>query len=152
MEDLSSQINNLLNSKEGMQQIQAVASALGLGNAPAPPSPTPAAAPPPEQGPASGIDTNQIMGMLSQLGLGQPSQSSAPSAPPIDLNMMMQIQKAMSAFASGSKNVDLLRSLRPHLSPARQKKVDDAVKIMQLIQMLPLLKESGLFGSGGGNG
>ena len=39
----------------------------------------------------------------------------------------------------------LLRALRPLLGEARQKKVDEAIKILQLMRLLPLLKESGLF-------
>ena len=44
---------------------------------------------------------------------------------------------------------DRLRALRPLLSEKRAKKVDDAVRIMQLVQLLPTLKESGLFRLGG---
>ena len=39
--------------------------------------------------------------------------------------------------------------MRPLLSPRRARKVDDAIRIMQLIQLLPALKESGLFALGG---
>ena len=38
----------------------------------------------------------------------------------------------------------LLRALRPLLSQARQKKVDEALKILQMLRLLPLLKESGV--------
>lgn len=194
MEDFASQINQLLSSPEGMQQIQNIAAALGLGGgngAPPPPAtvaPSAFSAPSPPAG-NSGFDVNQIMGMLNQLGLNKQNSSppqpepvaaqpaaaapnidvnqiagmlsklglgaggnqgcTANNAPAIDLNMMMQVQKAMQRFAAGNKNVDLLRSLKPHFSEARQKKVDDAIKIMQLINMLPMLKETGLFGWGG---
>ena len=39
----------------------------------------------------------------------------------------------------------LLRALRPLLSHARQKKVDEAIRILQMLRLLPLLKESGVF-------
>ena len=39
----------------------------------------------------------------------------------------------------------LLRALRPLLGPERQKKVDEAMKILQMMRLLPLLKESGVF-------
>lgn len=139
MEDLSQRISQILNDPQSMQMIQSMAQSLGL-NPPAP-EPVPQPSPPP----SNGMDVNQLAAMLGQLGLGQ--QQAPPSPPPIDMNAMLQIQKAMSLFTQGNKNVDLLRSLRPLLSPARQKKVDDAIRIMQLIQMLPMLKESGLFGS-----
>ena len=37
----------------------------------------------------------------------------------------------------------LLRALRPLLSPARQKKIDEAVKILQLMRLMPLLQGMG---------
>ena len=42
------------------------------------------------------------------------------------------------------KRTALLSALRPNLSPEKQKKVDNAIKLLKLIDMLPLLKESGL--------
>lgn len=39
----------------------------------------------------------------------------------------------------------LLLSIRPHLSEHRQKRVDDAVKLLRLIQILPAVKEAGIF-------
>lgn len=144
MDDISSRISQILSDPQSMQQLQTIAQSLGLG---APSEPTIQEAPPPS--PASGgIDMNQLTALLSQFGLGQ--QAAVSSAPSIDMNSILQIQKAMQLFANGNKNVELLRSLRPLLSEKRQKKVDDAVRIMQLIQMLPMLKESGIFGALGG--
>jgi hypothetical protein len=38
----------------------------------------------------------------------------------------------------------LLRALKPHLSEPKQEKVDTAIKILKLIEMLPLIKETGI--------
>ena len=140
MDDISSRINQILSDPQSMQQLQTLAQSLGLS------APAETAAPP--LSPTGGIDLNQLGALLSQFGLGQ--QQQAPPPPSIDMNSILQIQKAMQLFANGNKNVELLRSLRPLLSERRQKKVDDAVRIMQLIQMLPMLKEAGLFGALGG--
>ena len=47
-----------------------------------------------------------------------------------------------------SKNDDcrtaLLTALKPNLSEERRKKVDTAIKILKFIEILPLLKESGI--------
>lgn len=43
------------------------------------------------------------------------------------------------------KRTDLLLALRPHLSDERQRRVDKAVKILRVIDMLPILQESGIF-------
>lgn len=101
-----------------------------------------------------GMQNNQdisatLAGIMNSLG-GQNSNtgenSSQSQTPQFDVGTMMKIQKAMSAFSASNKNVELLKALKPHFGEDRQKKVDDAIKVMQLINMLPLLKESGLFG------
>ena len=137
MEDITQRISQILNDPQSMQMIQSMAQNLGLN------LPAQEVAPPPP--PSGVIDMNQISALLAQLSM--PQQPAPPSPPPMDMNTLLQVQKAMSLFTQGNKNVDLLRSLRPLLSEKRQRKIDDAIRIMQLIQMLPMLKESGLFGS-----
>lgn len=39
----------------------------------------------------------------------------------------------------------LLYALKPHLSQPRQEKVDTAIKILKLIEILPVIKQTGLF-------
>ena len=63
-----------------------------------------------------------------------------------DPAMLQKIMQAMQLFSQENPKVELLRALRPLLSEKRAKKVDDAIRIMQLMQVLPMLKESGLFG------
>lgn len=48
---------------------------------------------------------------------------------------------------SGDKNVQLLRALQPHISPSRAGRIDDAVRIMQLMSAWPAIRDSGLLGS-----
>ena len=69
--------------------------------------------------------------------------------PAIDPSLLLKLQSAMQSLSQPSPGVELLRALRPLLSEKRAKKVDDAVRIMQLVQLLPTLKESGLFRLGG---
>ncbi|MFQ9872934.1 MAG: hypothetical protein ACLRVT_08115 [Oscillospiraceae bacterium] len=64
----------------------------------------------------------------------------------MDMNTLMNLQKIFSSFNREDENILLLRALKPHLKERNQKKVDDAIRIMQLISVLPLIKESGLFG------
>ena len=141
MDDLTSRINQILSDPQSMQMIQNMAQSLGLNAA----AEQPAMVSPPQEQPP--FDMNQLGNLLSQLGIGQNQPQT--SLPSIDMNAMLQIQKAMQLFAGGNQNIELLRSLRPLLSEKRQKKVDDAIRIMQLIKMLPMLKDSGLFGFGG---
>ena len=59
------------------------------------------------------------------------------------------LQKVMGIIGRlNSKNDDcrtaLLTALKPNLSEERRKKVDTAIKILKFIELLPLLKESGI--------
>lgn len=90
------------------------------------------------------FDLSKLMGALGQ-NQNQPQNQ----APTFDIGAIMKIQRAMQMFTQSNPRVDFLRAIRPLLSEKRAKKVDDAIRIMQLIQVLPLLKESGLFSFGG---
>lgn len=89
--------------------------------------------------------TNSAGQALSALQ-GSPSGANAPA---ISMDTILKIQRTMQALSLSNPNIDLLRAMRPLLSPRRARKVDDAIRIMQLIQLLPALKESGLFALGG---
>ena len=43
------------------------------------------------------------------------------------------------------KNTKFLGALRPLLSEKRQKKLDESMKMMQMMKVLPLLKDQGIF-------
>ena len=99
----------------------------------------------------------QLGQMAASLGLGAPAQSSSNESASCgglpDLSAVLgaapRDTKPMQSLSQPSPGVELLRALRPLLSEKRAKKVDDAVRIMQLVQLLPTLKESGLFRLGG---
>ncbi|HAN44667.1 MAG TPA: hypothetical protein DCP97_04675 [Ruminococcaceae bacterium] len=99
---------------------------------------------PPQGQPAP--DLSSLMSMLSgMMGNNQAPQHNSSPLPNIDMNMMLKIQQAPAILQTSDKNVDLLNALKPHFSSERAKKVDDAIKIMQLIRLLPMIKDSGLF-------
>lgn len=94
------------------------------------------------------FDLSKLMGALGQ-NQNQNQNQPQNQALPFDIGAIMKIQRAMQMFTQSNPRVDFLRAIRPLLSEKRAKKVDDAIRIMQLIQVLPLLKESGLFSFGG---
>ena len=49
-----------------------------------------------------------------------------------------------SALREPDRNIQLLESLRPFLEEERQKKADEAVKLLHLMRLAPLLQESGI--------
>ena len=61
-----------------------------------------------------------------------------------------QIGKIMSVMSRLKADKDddrarLLLALKPHLSAPRQEKVDTAIKLLKLIDLLPFLRDSGIF-------
>lgn len=101
-----------------------------------------------QNGTNSAGQTPQGPDLSSLLSALQGSTSGA-NAPAISMDTILKIQRTMQALSRSNPNIDLLRAMRPLLSPRRARKVDDAIRIMQLIQLLPALKESGLFALGG---
>ena len=62
---------------------------------------------------------------------------------PIDMNMMQKIMGLMGKFNKEDYRTRLIEDLKPLLSDERKQKADEAVRFLQLMEVLPLLK--GLF-------
>lgn len=62
---------------------------------------------------------------------------------PIDTDMMKKIMGLMGQFNKEDYRTRLIQDLKPMLSEERKQKADEAVKFLQLMEVLPLLK--GLF-------
>ena len=62
---------------------------------------------------------------------------------PIDMNTVSKIMGVMGQMNKEDYRTRLISDLKPMLNSERQKKADEAVKFLQLMQVLPLLK--GLF-------
>ena len=79
-----------------------------------------------------------------------PPESSDSSGGWFDGLDSAQLGKIMSIMSRLKSNHDdnrakLLLALKPHLSEPRREKVDTAIKLLKLIDLLPLLKGSGMF-------
>ena len=61
-----------------------------------------------------------------------------------DISSVMKLGTIAGAFSQKDRNTELLLALKPHLSDERQKKVDNAVKILKLIAVWNAAKESGI--------
>ena len=61
-----------------------------------------------------------------------------------DMNMLSSLAPVLQAVNSKDDRVEFINALRPLLSNDRRKKADEAVKIVRLLSVLPLLKERGL--------
>lgn len=60
------------------------------------------------------------------------------------INVMNLVSKLNTN--SGDSRTTLLSALKPHLSEPKRDKVDTAIKILRLLELLPILKESGVLG------
>ncbi len=65
------------------------------------------------------------------------------SLSPEQLSGIISIVNRLKNTSDNSRTA-LLLALKPHLSAPRQEKVDTAVKLLKIIDALPLLKDSGL--------
>ena len=63
---------------------------------------------------------------------------------PDQLGTMVRLFKQLNG-AQDDDRTRLLLALRPHLSEKRQQRVDQAVKLLKIASVLPLVGESGLF-------
>lgn len=123
MEDLSTKLTQLLNDPEGMKQLQSMAQGL-MGE--------------------GGLDLSALMPQQQEKPVMPDISGLMGGISPDQMGMMM---KLMSAFNSTKEDdrTRLLMALRPHLTDKRQQRVDQAVKLLKLASVLPLISESGIF-------
>lgn len=61
-----------------------------------------------------------------------------------DFEKIMKLQEIFSAFSEKDKNTELLLALKPYLKDEKKKKVDKAIKIMKLLAVWNIVKNSGM--------
>lgn len=61
-----------------------------------------------------------------------------------DIGTIMKLTGLMGALSQKDKNAELLLALKPHLGEEKQKKVDKAIKLLKLLAVWNMAKESGL--------
>lgn len=151
MDDLASRLGELLGNPESLEKIKALAGMLGTGetaHAPVKEVPVQSAPKPADSafGPESMEKLKALAGMLG--GGAQSSPVSAQNGPEPDADMMRTVMKLAPMLSRARQEDDstrLLRALRPFLGEARRKKLDEAIKLMQLVRMVPFLRGGGLF-------
>lgn len=121
MSDIASQISSILSDPEMMKQIQG------------------------------------LSGLFGQSGDTQASESpSLPPAPvsapsPLDMfgadgmQTALKLMPLVSKLTQEDDTTRLLRAIKPFLSEARQSKLEEAIKLIRIINLLPIIKQQGLF-------
>ncbi len=98
-------------------------------------------------------DTMDRVRKMAENILGGEQQAAIPQTNSLDnIGSMLgadELQSIVSIIgrlnqSGGDTRTQLLTALKPHLSEPRREKVDTAIKILKMIEVLPLLKDSGL--------
>lgn len=63
-----------------------------------------------------------------------------------DIGALMTLAGKLKDAGTDDDNVNFLKALRPLLSEEKRPRIDRAVKILKLINLLPVLKDSGILG------
>lgn len=58
-----------------------------------------------------------------------------------DMAMLMRVRGIMQKMNQKDSRSDLILALKPHLSEKRQKRADEAIRMMHLMELLPALKD-----------
>lgn len=146
MDDINQIIANL--TPQDMEMLRGVAASIlgdgGQGSAPGAGSP-PGAQPTPQPKPGS---ANSAVQQLTDTVAGAQNMQNLLSGleglnfGKADFEMMMKTKSIFDRMnRSSNKNVDLIRALKPHLSPKSQNKADQAMQILRLFEVLPMLEE-----------
>jgi hypothetical protein len=120
MDDLTGKINELLSDPDSMEKIKNLAGMFAG---------------------SSGGDTG---GENSQSNDEKGKKNSADELP-FDPEMLLKIKSALDIMKKDDPRIDFLLALKPNLSDPRSKKVDEAIHILRLLSMAPMLREQGLF-------
>ncbi len=66
----------------------------------------------------------------------------APPFPGIDPAMLLRLSSLMASMNKKDNRSDLIAALKPHLSPDRRKKADEAMQLLKLLDILPLIQSA----------
>ena len=89
---------------------------------------------------------SKVQALAQQLGIGSEVQKSENNGDADDLKRVMSLITRFKNQGEDNRT-RLLLALKPILSEERARRVDGAVKLLKLIQLLPLIKETDLFSS-----
>ncbi len=88
----------------------------------------------------------KIQSMMAALGVSAPTAPEpdpSPPAVPAIPEGLLQLLPLLTQMGQDDQNTTLLKALRPYLHGEREKRLDDSVRMMQLLKFLPLLQGGG---------
>lgn len=86
-------------------------------------------------------DIKNLKEMAGEL-FGEDKESSAPENPfsNISPDVIAKLSSIMGMMNKSDSRCDLIKALKPNLSAARQKRADEAMQLIKLLDILPLLE------------
>lgn len=115
---LTEKLRSVLSSPNSMAKIQAIAGSLGVSD-------LPFSLPEPE----------------SASGSGSPERPAAPPALPsgLDTSLLQKLTPLLSSIGKDNQDTRLLRALRPYLHGERERRLDEAIRLLQMAPLLQML-------------
>ena len=84
----------------------------------------------------------QVQSLGEQLGLSKPAPKPEPKNEM--LGAMKSLAPLMGSFSADDDVSRLFQALKPFLGEEKQRKLEQAQRLMKLIKVIPLIKDSGL--------
>lgn len=151
MEELNAVLGNILADPAKLGQLRQAAQTLGLA---------------PQEGTEAAQEASTAPQQAQQAPLEAAEGCSPTGTPTLEeavpgaqgADALAKLAALLQQCSRPDQNEQLLLALRPHFSPQRAGRIDDAIRIMQLCRLWPALRESGLLGElgsllkGGGRG
>ena len=91
----------------------------------------------------------KLQGVMAAFGVSPeaPPEKEEPPPPPAndlgDLSGLLKLAPLISQLGQEDQNTVLLNALRPYLHGEREKRLNDSMKMMKLLKLLPLLQQKG---------
>lgn len=124
MEDLTEKITSILSDPEMMNTIKGISGLLD----------------------SSGEKTSQhVECETNKENTGSENSLSVPSFSPDIMQIMLKLMPALSSLKKDDKYTNFLKALRPLLPEQQRKMIDMSTQLLQIVRILPFLKESGMF-------
>ena len=139
-----SKLQSMLSDEESMNQIKQLASMLGGASEESNSNSSNSS----ENSTQNMPDFSALFSSLGNGSSGGNSNSGSDSGGlGFDMGTILQLQGLLQSVSSNDKNAELLLALKPHLREEKQGKVDKAVKLLKLLALWTVVKESGLLKS-----
>ena len=127
MEDIGAIFEDILSSDEKKEQLKSIADMLGIDT-------------------NAEFDMSSISELFGANGESEKDNTENSEATnEFDFSKLFKLKDLFSS-SKNDKNIDLLNALKPHLNEKHQAKIDQSIKLMKLLALVPILKEFGIFG------